>query len=227
MRIIPTKISYVCHIFTTKGLAINVLIAKDKSLNTRFYKKKVWRNLVKFYQKRRPKTGICGIYLSHDNASSQKCDIIFERTGWLFSRTSTQFSLYSPPVTFFFFLVSRIILLVENTPPAKSWVPSHLTSLEVYPNTIMIKPLRIGLKDWNFVYLWKESTLMIWNKCKPIFSCHLTSLVALLLTPLSYMPLLTYTTYTHLMQFSVQKMNHLWQTCCYTIHTTRTKLFWL
>ena len=41
-------------------------------MNARFYKKKVLRKLVKFYQKRRPKTGIRGIYLLHDNASSHK-----------------------------------------------------------------------------------------------------------------------------------------------------------
>ena len=33
-------------------------------MNARFLKKKVSRKFIKFYQKRRPKTGICGIYLS-------------------------------------------------------------------------------------------------------------------------------------------------------------------
>ena len=60
---------YVCHIFTTKGLAIKALIPKDKSTNARFYKKKVWRKLVKFYQKCRP-MNICGIYLSSHKARS-------------------------------------------------------------------------------------------------------------------------------------------------------------
>ena len=50
--------------FTTKGLVIQVLIPKGKSMNARFYKKKVLRKLVKFYQKRQSKIGICGIFVT-------------------------------------------------------------------------------------------------------------------------------------------------------------------
>ena len=45
------KVMYVIF-FTTKGLAIQVLIPQNKSMNARFYKKKVLRKLAKFYQKR-------------------------------------------------------------------------------------------------------------------------------------------------------------------------------
>ena len=52
----------------------------------------------------------------------------------------------------------------------------------------MRKSSRIELKIWKFVYLWRDGILTIWNKhkCNPTFSCHLTSLVALLLIPPSY-----------------------------------------
>ena len=49
--------------FTSNGLAIQVSIPKSKSMNTKFYRKKVLRKLVKFYNKCWPKIGICGIYL--------------------------------------------------------------------------------------------------------------------------------------------------------------------
>ena len=41
------------------------------------------------------------------------------------------------------------------------------------------------------MYLWRDGILTIWNKqkCNPTFSCHLTSLVALLLIPPSYPPI--------------------------------------
>ena len=56
----------------------------------------------------------------------------------------------------------------------------------------MRKSSRIELKNWKFVYLWRDGILTIWNKqkCNPTFSCHLTSLVALLLIPPLYISLL-------------------------------------
>ena len=55
-------------VFTTEGLAIQVPVAKGKSVNPRFYEKKVLRKLVKFFLKHRPKMGIQDMYLLHDNA---------------------------------------------------------------------------------------------------------------------------------------------------------------
>ena len=65
------KKGYVCHIFTTKGLVIKVLIPKDKPTNARFYKKNVWRKLsnsTKNVDQRR----VSVLFLSHDNALSHK-----------------------------------------------------------------------------------------------------------------------------------------------------------
>ena len=49
--ITSVKKGYVFHIFTPNGLAIQVSIPKGKSMNTRFYRNKVLRKFVKFYQK--------------------------------------------------------------------------------------------------------------------------------------------------------------------------------
>ena len=64
--------------FNTKGLPIQVPVPKGKSMNARFYKKKkkVLRKLVRFFQKRRPKMGIWGMYLLHDKASSHKAESV-------------------------------------------------------------------------------------------------------------------------------------------------------
>ena len=59
------------YFLTAKGLAIKVLIPKCKSMNARFYKTKSLRKVVKFYQKYKSKTGICGVYLSHDNVEGE------------------------------------------------------------------------------------------------------------------------------------------------------------
>ena len=85
--------------FTPNGLAIKVSIPKRKSMNTRFYRNKVLRKFVKFYQKWWPKIGICGICLYYDNASSHKAwgvASLLERTGGLCSRTFTLFPWSSP-----------------------------------------------------------------------------------------------------------------------------------
>ena len=62
-RITSVKKVMYAIVFTPNGLAIQVSIPKGKSMNTRFYRNKVLRKFVKFYQKCGPKIGICGIYL--------------------------------------------------------------------------------------------------------------------------------------------------------------------
>ena len=58
--------------FTTKGLAIRVLIPKGKPKNAKFCKNKVLRKIVKLLLNRQSKTGTCGIYFLHYNALSHK-----------------------------------------------------------------------------------------------------------------------------------------------------------
>ena len=103
--------------FTPKGLAIQVFIPKGTSMNAIFYRKKVLRKLVKFYQKCRPKIGICGIYLLHDNALNLVTPFLKEKAIYVLEQ-----SPYSPdlaPCNFFSSLISRKILLTEIYLPPK------------------------------------------------------------------------------------------------------------
>ena len=109
------------------------MVPKGKSMNARFYKKKVLRKLVKFFQKCRP-TGIRGMHLLHDNASSHKTGSV---TSFLNEQGACvpEHPLYSPdldPLTFSCSLVSSKSLLVESIHPAKSWELPYLTSFEAY-----------------------------------------------------------------------------------------------
>ena len=118
-RTTSTKKGYVCHIFTTMGLAIQVLIPKDKSMNARFHKKQ-FKKACQILPKTSIEDGyLCYVFVTRQRLKSQggKCDIIFERAEWLFSRSSTLFSWYSPLWLFFSSLVWRKIVLAENITP--------------------------------------------------------------------------------------------------------------
>ena len=71
------KVMYVIF-FTNQGPAIQIAVPKDKSVNARFYKGKVLHKLKKYFLNCRPATGLGGVRLSHDNASSHKAAIIPE-----------------------------------------------------------------------------------------------------------------------------------------------------
>ena len=129
-----TSVKKVMHaiVFTSNGLAIQVSIPKGKSMNKRFYRRNVFRKLIKFYQKCWPKIGICGIYLLHSNASSHKAESVtlsfLKRTRDLRSRTSP----YSPdlvPCDFFLFPCHKKNPTDRNIPPSKSKVSPYLSSL--------------------------------------------------------------------------------------------------
>ena len=61
--------------FTNQGPAIQIAVPKGKS---GFYKGKVLHKLKKYFFNRRPATGLYGVRLLHDNASSHKAAIIRE-----------------------------------------------------------------------------------------------------------------------------------------------------
>ena len=65
------KVMYVMF-FTNQGPAIQIAVPKSKSVNARFYKGKVLHKLKKYFLNRRPATGLRGVRLLHDNASSTK-----------------------------------------------------------------------------------------------------------------------------------------------------------
>ena len=64
--------------FTNQCLAIQIVVPKGKSVDARFYKGNVFDNLKKYFLSRRPATGLRGVRLLHDNASSHKAAIVRE-----------------------------------------------------------------------------------------------------------------------------------------------------
>ena len=58
--------------FDSKGPVLQIPDPKGSSVTGKFYRESVLTQLVDFYQKRRPRTGVCGIKLLHDNAPTHK-----------------------------------------------------------------------------------------------------------------------------------------------------------
>ena len=64
--------------FDSKGPVLHIPVPKGSSVTGKFYRESVLTQLVDFYQKRRPRTGVCGIKLLHDNASARKSATVQE-----------------------------------------------------------------------------------------------------------------------------------------------------
>ena len=71
------KVMYVIF-FTNQGPTIQIAVSNGKSVNARFYKGNVLHKLKKYFLSRRPATGLRGVMLLHDNASSHKVAIARE-----------------------------------------------------------------------------------------------------------------------------------------------------
>ena len=71
------KVMYVIF-YTNQGPAIQIAVPKGKSVNASFYKGNVLHKLKKYFLSRRPATGLHGVRLLHDNASSHKAAIVRE-----------------------------------------------------------------------------------------------------------------------------------------------------
>ena len=71
------KVKYVIF-FTNQGPAIQIAVPKGKPVNARFYKGNVLHELLKYFLSRPPATGLRGVRLLHDNASSHKEAIVCE-----------------------------------------------------------------------------------------------------------------------------------------------------
>jgi hypothetical protein len=69
---IVKKVIYV-FFFTNQGPAIQIAVPKGESVNTKFYKGKVFQKLKKHFKNRRPATGL---WLLHDNVSTHKAAIV-------------------------------------------------------------------------------------------------------------------------------------------------------
>ena len=58
--------------FYSKGPVLQIPFPKGSSVTGKFYRESVFTQVVDFYQKRRPRTGVGGIKLFHDNAPAHK-----------------------------------------------------------------------------------------------------------------------------------------------------------
>ena len=64
--------------FDSKGPVLQIPVLKGSSVTGKFYRERVLTQLVDFYQKRRPRTGVRGIKLLHDNAPAHKSATVQE-----------------------------------------------------------------------------------------------------------------------------------------------------
>ena len=65
-------------LFDSKGPVLQIPVRKGSSVTGKFYRESVLPELVDFYQKRRPRTGVRGIKLLHDNAPARKSATVQE-----------------------------------------------------------------------------------------------------------------------------------------------------
>ena len=159
------KVMYVIF-FTNQGPAIQIAVPKGKSVNAKFYKGKVLHKLKKYFLNCRPATGLRGVRLLHDNASSHKVAIARE---YLKQEKVVELPQppYSPdlaPCDFFLFPRLKNTSLEENIKRAKISVLLFFSVWTVYLEKIMKTHLKIGLKDWNLVYHMVASILKDWDK---------------------------------------------------------------
>ena len=64
--------------FDSKGPVLQIPVSKGTSVTGKFYRESVLTQLVDFYQKRRLRTGVCGIKILHDNAPAHKSATVQE-----------------------------------------------------------------------------------------------------------------------------------------------------
>ena len=152
--------------FTNQGPAIQIAVPKGKSVNAKFYKGKVLHKLKKYFLNHQPATGLCGVRLLHDNASSHKAAIVRE---YLKQEKFVELPHppYSPDLAPCFFPIpeaQKNTSLEEDIKRAKMSVQLFFSVWTVYLKKIMKTHLKIGLKDWNFVYHMVASILKDWDK---------------------------------------------------------------
>ena len=64
--------------FDSKDPVLQIPVPKGSSVTGKFYRESVLTQLVDFYQKRRPRTGVCGIKLLHDKPPAHKSATVQE-----------------------------------------------------------------------------------------------------------------------------------------------------
>ena len=111
------KVMYVIF-FTNQGHVIQIVVPKGKSVNAKFYKGKVLLKLKKYLKNRRPATGLRGVRLLHDNASSHKAAIVREylKQEKVVDLPHPPYSLDLAPCDFFLFpRLKKNTMLEENS----------------------------------------------------------------------------------------------------------------
>ena len=64
--------------FDLKGQVLQIPVPIGSSVNGKFYRESILTQLVDFYQKRRPRTGVRGIKLLNDDAPAHKSAMVQE-----------------------------------------------------------------------------------------------------------------------------------------------------
>ena len=88
--------------FDSKGPVLQITVPKGSSVTGKFYRESVLTQLVDFCQKSRPRTGVRGIKLLHDNAPAHKSATVQEylKESGLDVLDHLPSALTCPPVTF-------------------------------------------------------------------------------------------------------------------------------
>ena len=88
--------------FDSKAPGLQIPVPKDSSVTGKFNRESVLTQLVDFYHKRRPCTGVRRIKLLHDNAPAHKSATVQEylKESGLDVLDHPPYSLTCPPVTF-------------------------------------------------------------------------------------------------------------------------------
>ena len=113
--------------FSDEGVAIKVPVKKGKSITGKYYKDVVLKKLKKYYQKRRPATGIKHVRLLHDNAPAHTSAIV---TAFLKKEKVTVLPHPPPPlipqslphVISFCFQIESIPCWAEIPVPTGTWI---------------------------------------------------------------------------------------------------------
>ena len=75
-RTISSKKMLYAIFFNSSGPVVQVPCPSGHTVTGRFYKNSVLKKVKEFYNKKRPSKGWSEVHLSHDNASSHKCEVV-------------------------------------------------------------------------------------------------------------------------------------------------------
>ena len=75
-RTISSKKMLYAIFFNSSGQVVQVPCPSDHTITGRFYKNSVLKKVKEFYNKKQPSKGWSGVHLLHDNASSNKCEVV-------------------------------------------------------------------------------------------------------------------------------------------------------